>query len=96
MTGDLPVPSARISNAQGQIQCFHTYLTHRLVILDQRMYCLDRQESTVIHARCLVVGREYIWGDHGGKVMSIHLASRLLVDMREGRYPVQEREEYFQ
>lgn len=57
-----------------------TNLTHSIVILDQGINSLDRQEA-LLHGAILGIRVKDIRGNHGGKIVDIHFASRILINM---------------
>lgn len=59
-----------------------TYLAHGVIIRDEGIDRLDREE-TLVHGAILRVGIEDIRRHDGRKVVNVHLATRLLVDMGE-------------
>ena len=59
-----------------------SYLTHALVALDQTVYGLDRQE-TVVHRHRVLAAMQHVRCDDSRKIVNVHLASTLLVYMRE-------------
>ena len=72
----------------------NSYLAHSVVVCDQRINSLDGHE-TLINGTVLDVGVENVGGYDGGQIMNVHLASGVLVHMRERRCPIEEREQDF-
>lgn len=60
-----------------------TYLAHGVVIRDQGVDSFNRQEA-LIHSAVLGIGVEDVGCDDSCKIVNVHLASRVLVHVREG------------
>ena len=72
-----------------------TYLTHLVVELNERVHGLNSQE-TIVHSGILRIRKQDIRRDNGCKIVRVHLASRLLIDLMERGSPIEERAENLQ
>ena len=65
-----------------------TYFAHLIVVLDKSMHHFDCKE--IIVDRGFGVGEEDVRRNDGCEIMCVHLRSRLLINLMEGSYPVEE------
>lgn len=71
-------------------QACSTYLAHLIIVNDQHVNRFNGEE-TLIHSGTLGwIGAEDVRCDHSCKVVRIHLASDLIIDLRKRGSPVEE------
>jgi len=71
-----------------------TYFAHLVVVLDKCVYNLNCKE--IIVDRGFGVCKENVGGNDSSEVMCVHLRTRLLVDLVEGSYPIEESAQDFE